>query len=236
VSPTRRLVLLVLAVGALTTAAIVLPLRSLPDTVANLGPAAPVVAVAAAAVLLVALVPRTPISFACGLLFGAGAGTVCALAAALTAAAVTFAAGRWLGRGFVVRHAGRTWNRLEGWIAREGVLAVAAVRALPLGPYGLVGYVYGASGVRIRDFAFGTLVAGIPSSVTYALLGAAVARPGDLDGLALLPLAFGLALSAAVLLRARFNRVPSSQVTTGASTTGKRADHDERYGTTSRHY
>ena len=223
---------LVLTVGVLTAIALRLPLGALPEAVARLGPLAPVVGVVVGAALLVALIPRTPISLACGLLFGAALGAVCALLIALTAAAVTFAAGRWLGRDFVVRHllghagaAGRVgaadaagagrrrrrwvrldsrrWARLEEWVTREGVLAVAAVRALPIGPYGLGGYVYGTSGVRVRDYALGTLIAGAPSAVSYALLGAAVASPGPLAPVTLVPLGFGPALSVAVLLRAR---------------------------------
>ena len=99
------------------------------------------------AALLVALVPRTPVSFACGLLFGTVIGTLCALLVALVAATVTFVAGRLLGREFVARRGGRRFAALESWITREGMLAVAAVRSLPLGPYGLAGYAYGASAV-----------------------------------------------------------------------------------------
>lgn len=205
---------LVLSVVLLAVIALRLPLGELPQTVARLGPLAPVVGVMVGAVLLVAMIPRTPVSLACGLLFGATLGAVCALLIALAAAAVTFAAGRWLGRDFVARHlargggdpdhpATRRWARLEAWVTREGMLAVAAVRALPIGPYGLGGYVYGTSGVRVRDYALGTLIAGAPSAVSYALLGAAVASPGSLSPMALLPLGFGLALSAAVVLRAR---------------------------------
>jgi uncharacterized membrane protein YdjX (TVP38/TMEM64 family) len=203
VNPTRRLAVLILAIIGLALAAWFLPLHAVPGLVGHLGTAAPVVGVLVGAVLLIALVPRTPVSLACGLLFGAAAGAVCALLVALLAAAVTFAAGRLLGREFVVRHSGARFARLESWITREGMLAVAAVRALPIGPYGLVGYAYGASAIRTRHYTAGTLISAAPSAVTYALLGAAVAEPGHLRPLALLPLGLGLALSAAVLIRSR---------------------------------
>jgi uncharacterized membrane protein YdjX (TVP38/TMEM64 family) len=203
VNPTRRLAVLVLAVIGLAVTVWFLPLHAVADLVGRLGPAAPVVGVLVGAVLLVALVPRTPVSLACGLLFGAAAGAVCALLVALVAAAVTFAAGRVLGREFVVRHAGARFARLESWITKEGTLAVAAVRALPIGPYGLVGYAYGASAIRVRHYAAGTLISAAPSAVTYALLGAAVAGPGRPRPLSLLPLGLGLVLSAAVLIRSR---------------------------------
>jgi uncharacterized membrane protein YdjX (TVP38/TMEM64 family) len=205
VSPGWRVMLLIATVAGLAALAFSLPLASVPAGVAQLGPVAPLVAVAIGGALLAALVPRTPVSLACGLLFGATLGTVCALGAALIAATVTFAAGRALGRDFVARRAGRYWRRLEAWIDREGVLAVATMRALPLGPYGLSGYAYGASAVRVRAYAIGTVVAGAPSALSYAMLGAAVARPGAISPLSLVPLGFGLLLSLALVVRARLS-------------------------------
>ena len=195
-----------LGIAALAVAAALLPLHSLPAAVGELGPVAPVVGVALGTALLMALVPRTPISVACGLIFGAGLGVACALATTAVAAATTFLAGRLLGREFLLRHAGhrtgRTWDRVERWIAREGTLAVAAVRSFPLAPYGLVGYAYGASGVRVRHYALGSLIAGTPSAVAYALLGAAVGGAGH-NPLTYVLLPFGLILAAVVTIRTR---------------------------------
>lgn len=221
-SPTRRMIVFVLAVAALATAAMLLPLETVPSAVDRLGPLAPLAGVIVGAALLMALVPRTPISIACGLLFGAALGAVSALVLAMVAAAVTFVVGRLLGRDFVIRAAGRgwssgrlrprptsagsglrRWHTLERWISREGVLAVAAVRATPLGPYGLVGYAYGASNVRVRDYAVGTLIAGTPSAVTGAMLGAAIGGAGEASVLTLAPLAFGLLLATVVAIRTR---------------------------------
>ncbi len=202
-SPTRRMIVFVLVVAALATAAMLLPLETVPAAVDRFGPLAPLAGVIVGAGLLVALVPRTPISIACGLLFGAALGAVSALVLAMVAAAVTFVVGRVLGRDFVIRAAGRRWQRLERWISREGVLAVAAVRATPLGPYGLVGYAYGASNVRVSDYALGTLIAATPSAVTGAMLGAAIGAAGEVSVLTLAPLAFGLLLATVVAVRTR---------------------------------
>jgi uncharacterized membrane protein YdjX (TVP38/TMEM64 family) len=203
--------LLVAAVVGLALAALLLPLDAIPGAVARLGPLAPVAGVLVGAALLVALVPRTPVSVACGLLFGATLGTVSALAVMVVGASVTFAAGRLLGRDFMVswaqrlagRRMRRVWEAVERWIDREGILAVAAVRSVPLAPYGLVGYAYGASGVRVRDYAVGTVLAGSPSAVTYALLGAALGVAGQASPLTLLPLGIGILLTTTVAVRTR---------------------------------
>ena len=81
-------------------------------------------------------------------------------------------------------------NRL---ISRHGVLAVAAVRMIPVAPYSLVNLAAGAVHVPFRDFVLGTFlgmspgVVGItffesqleqmirnPSAVTFAVLSGAV--------------------------------------------------------------
>jgi Uncharacterized conserved protein len=210
-SPGRRLVVLMASVAVLAAAAWSAPLDAIPEAVTRLGPVAPVAGVVVGALLLAALVPRTPISVACGLLFGPTTGSICALAVAMVGAAATFLAGRWLGRQSIQRWAhraagrrvDRAWAAVERWIAREGVLAVAAVRSLPMAPFGLVGYAYGASVVRVRDYALGTTLASSPSAVTYALLGAAVVAAEDAAPLTLLPLALGVVLSTTVAVRTR---------------------------------
>jgi uncharacterized membrane protein YdjX (TVP38/TMEM64 family) len=202
------LVALVVGVASLAVVAAVMPIHTVPAAMTELGPAGPVVGIAVGAALLVALVPRTPISVACGLIFGATLGCVCAIAAMLLGAAVTFGVGRRLGREFLARRVGagdgrlaRAWRRLERWIARESTLAVAAVRSFPIAPYGLVGYAYGASNVRMRDYALGTFMAGTPSAIAYALLGASIEGTGRASMLTYAPLACGILLIGAATLR-----------------------------------
>jgi uncharacterized membrane protein YdjX (TVP38/TMEM64 family) len=132
---------------------------------------------------------------ACGLLFGPVLGVACALLVAVAAAVITFAAGRRLGRDFLVRHSGDRLTRLDGWISGQGVLSVAAVRSLPIGPYGLAGYAYGATGTPVRDYVLGTAIAAPPAAVTYAVLGAAVASPGTVGPVSLVSAGIGLLFS-----------------------------------------
>ena len=191
----RRLFLLAVTVGALAGAAFFIPLDAAPRVANALGAAGPAAAVAAGALLVAAMVPRTAVSFACGALFGVFDGFWCALAAALLAAVLTFLAGRWAGHGFIAARAGGRLHRLDGWLARRGLLAVIVVRLLPLAPYGLVGYAYGASSVRRRHYITGSLIGAAPSCFSYAVIGAAVVSPGHLNPITLLPAAFGMLVS-----------------------------------------
>jgi uncharacterized membrane protein YdjX (TVP38/TMEM64 family) len=187
---------LALGVGLVAIAASQTPLGSIPAAVRDLGVFGPLAAVAAAAALLMALVPRTAISLACGLLFGALAGAGVALVAAVSAATATFWLGRWAGHSAVQRRLRGRLARADAWLARRGTLAVVVVRLLPIAPFGLVGYAYGSSATRFRHYLLGTAIGGTPSSFAYATIGAAVVSPGGASLLTYLPACLGLLATA----------------------------------------
>ncbi|WP_328467090.1 VTT domain-containing protein [Actinoplanes sp. NBC_00393] len=203
----RRLVrfgMLAAVVGALALAATTLPLQEIGASVDDLGPGAPAAVAVVGGLLLSVLVPRTAITLLCGLLLGAATGALAALAAAIIAATATYYAGRWAGRGALQARAGSRLARLDGWLNRRGLAAVLLVRFLPLAPFGLVGYAYGTTSVCRKRYLLGTTIAAIPSTVTYAVIGAAVAAPGEMNAATLAPAAIGFALSTAIVLRWRY--------------------------------
>ncbi|HWG97884.1 MAG TPA: TVP38/TMEM64 family protein [Pilimelia sp.] len=191
----RRLLLLTATVLALAGAAALLPLESARQAVADIGPAGPVAAVLAGALLIASLTPRTAVTLACGALFGAAEGFWCALAAAVLGATVTYLAGHWAGRGVLCARVNSRLARLDGWLAQRGILAVVVVRLLPLAPYGLIGYAYGTTSVRHRDYFLGTFLGAIPSCFSYAVIGAAVVAPGEINPLVYLPATLGMLVS-----------------------------------------
>jgi phosphatidylserine/phosphatidylglycerophosphate/cardiolipin synthase-like enzyme/uncharacterized membrane protein YdjX (TVP38/TMEM64 family) len=157
-------------------------------------PAAPLLVLGGYALASLLAVPITLLIVATALVFGPLAAFLYALSGALAGAALGFGAGRVLGRDFVRRVAGRRINVLSRRLAQRGVLAMVAVRILPVAPFTVVNLVAGASHIRFRDFALGTVigllpgVTGItlfsdrviaaarqPSALTLATLGAVVA-------------------------------------------------------------
>src|SRR5918997_1134265 len=198
-----RFGVLALIVGSLAALAGVLPLREIADAVVALGPAAAVAVAVVGGLLLSVLVPRTAITLACGALLGAGIGAATALDAAVIAAVATYYAGRWAGRGALGAKAGGRMQRLDGWLNRRGLSAVLLVRFLPLAPFGLIGYAYGTTSVCRKQYLLGTLLAAIPSTVTYAVIGAAVVAPGELNPLTLAPALIGFTLTTTIVVRWR---------------------------------
>jgi uncharacterized membrane protein YdjX (TVP38/TMEM64 family) len=198
-----RFGILALVVGALAALAGVLPLREIGDAVVALGPAAAFAVAVVGGLLLSVLVPRTAITLACGALLGAATGAATALAAAVIAAVATYYAGRWAGRGALGAKAGGRMQRLDGWLNRRGLAAVLLVRFLPLAPFGLVGYAYGTTSVCRKRYLLGTTLASIPSAVTYAVIGAAVVAPGEMNPLTLAPALIGFTLTTTIVVRWR---------------------------------
>jgi uncharacterized membrane protein YdjX (TVP38/TMEM64 family) len=190
-------------VAGLAVAASVLPLREIADAVVALGPAAAVAIAVVGGLLLSVLVPRTAITIACGALLGAPTGAATALAAAVIAAIATYYAGRWAGRGALGAKAGGRMERLDGWLNRRGLAAVLLVRFLPLAPFGLIGYAYGTTSVCQKRYLLGTTLASIPSAVSYAVIGAAVTAPGELNPMSLAPALIGFTLTTTIVYRWR---------------------------------
>ena len=109
--------------------------------------------------------PVTLLIFAAAFALPGWAAVVCSLLGCILSAAALYGAGAGVGRKYVSRIAGRRLNRVNRLISRQGALAVAAVRMLPVAPYSLVNLAAGAVRVPFRDFVLGTLLGMTPGVV-----------------------------------------------------------------------
>ena len=103
--------------------------------------------------------------------FGPWLGFLYAGAGALASAAVTYAIGAALGRRAIENVMGPRLNRVRRSIVRRGVLAVAAVRLVPVAPFTMVNLVAGASRVRFADYIVGTIIGMAPGIILMSALG-----------------------------------------------------------------
>jgi phospholipase D1/2 len=168
-------------------------------------PLAPLGVAAFYALASLLFVPVTLLVVATAVVFEPLEGVVYALSGVLTASAATFAVGRLLGRSHVRKAAGRRLNEVSRRIARRGILAVAAVRMVPIAPFTLVNLVAGASHVRLRDFLLGTFIGVVPGILGIVVLEASVEelirRPGLEGALAVVLVLGALAVTFALLRR-----------------------------------
>lgn len=159
-------------------------------------PFAPLVVIVSFVLASLAMVPVTLLIAVVGLVFGTLAGVCYALIGALGSALAAYLLGRLLGRDAMRRFAGSAVNRLSRKVARRGVVAMAAVRVLPIAPFTIVNLVAGASHIRLRDYILGTLIGmgpGIALTVVFIdRLVDAMRDPG--------PLHIGIAAAIAVAM------------------------------------
>jgi uncharacterized membrane protein YdjX (TVP38/TMEM64 family) len=173
--PSRRLVgIVAAAVPAVVAAALLLPHSpaGLRDLLLSLGPAAPVIAIAAWILLTPALFPGTVLAAAGGLAFGGLAGAALAFAGATAGGLAAFAVARTV-RGPVGRFVAQRprLRRIHDVLERRGFSALLAARLMPGVPAGWLHYVAGASPVRARAFGAAIAIGALLRTVPYALLG-----------------------------------------------------------------
>ena len=141
------------------------------------GWAGAVVFVVGYALLVLVPSPASVLTILGGALFGLWWGTLLAWAGALLGATGGFLLGRRLGRPTVDRMLHGRLQEADQVLARHGLVAVLAVRLLPVFPFTPINYASGLLGVRPRDYLLGTAVGIVPGALAYAAVGAAGADP-----------------------------------------------------------
>jgi phosphatidylserine/phosphatidylglycerophosphate/cardiolipin synthase-like enzyme/membrane protein DedA with SNARE-associated domain len=130
---------------------------------------APLLVIAGFAVAGSLAIPLTLLVVAAVLAFGPFSGFFYSLAGAELSALLNYAAGRGASRDLVRRYAGKRLNRISRKLSRRGVLTIITLRIVPVAPFAVINLVAGASHIRLRDFALGTLVGLLPGVAAIAL-------------------------------------------------------------------
>jgi phospholipase D1/2 len=131
------------------------------------------------------LFPRPVITLFAVVALGPWLGFACAFVGILAAALATYAAGMRVDRETVRRLAGRRAERVREALGHKGVLAVTAVRLVPLAPFVVVNVIAGALRIRFTHFAVGTALGILPGTAAATVLGdqlvTALRTPGAVD-------------------------------------------------------
>ena len=178
--PPRSLIAVAaVAIAAFAAAATLLPHSpsALHELVLSVGPAAPVIALAAWIVLTPALFPGTAMAAAGGLAFGALGGAALAWGGAVAGGMAAFFLARTAARAPVERLARRHSRlvRVHALLERRGFAAVLAARLTPGVPATGLHYAAGVSPVGARAFAGAIAIGALLRTVPYAVLGQGLA-------------------------------------------------------------
>lgn len=119
----------------------------------------------------VLLFPRPLITFAAVVAFGPGLGFTYAMTGILIAALFTYIGGRMLKRSTVRNLAGEGLNSISGTLRKRGLVAVAALRLVPLAPFAVEGLLAGAMHIKLWHFMVGTFIGMLPGTLTATVFG-----------------------------------------------------------------
>jgi uncharacterized membrane protein YdjX (TVP38/TMEM64 family) len=145
------------------------------DAVAATGPVAPLVYLAASAVLAAIFVPGPLLAAGSGFLFGPLLGTFVTLGSTVTTATIAALIGRRAGRNSAQALLGAEWaGRIDAQIQQRGMWAVVGQRFVPGISDALASYAFGAFGMPLWQMALGAFIGSAPRAFVYTALGASI--------------------------------------------------------------
>lgn len=154
---------------------------------------APLIVVGTFIVAGAVMFPVTVLIAATAAAFGPWLGFAYAGAGALASALVTYGIGAALGKRTLRDLLGPRLNRVRQRVAKRGVIAVAAIRLVPVAPFTIVNLAAGASSIPVFDYMAGTFIGMLPGMIMISAVGNQFAR------IMTHPTAFDLGLLAAAV-------------------------------------
>lgn len=159
----------------LVTVRRVVEIEAVRTAIAGSGPVAPLVYVAASAVLAAIFVPGPLLAAGSGLLFGPLLGTIVTLGSTAATATIAALLGRHAGRDSARALIGAEWaQRIDSQIRRRGLWAVVGQRFIPGISDALAAYAFGAFGMPLWQMAAGAIIGSAPRAFVYTALGASI--------------------------------------------------------------
>ncbi|MGE5524551.1 MAG: VTT domain-containing protein [Rhodospirillaceae bacterium] len=134
-------------------------------------PWAPLVVMAAYTPASIVMFPRPLITLFAVIAFGPWLGWVTAMSGILLAALAVYWVGRMMRRGTVRRLAGHSVNRISEVLRRRGLVAMTALRLVPIAPFSVESLVAGALRLRARDLLGGTFLGMLPGTLAATVFG-----------------------------------------------------------------
>lgn len=148
-------------------------------------PWAPLVVLAAYTPASIIMFPRPLITLFAVVAFGAWLGFAYAMGGILIAAVASYVAGRMLDRETVRRLAGAGLNRVSERLRQRGLLAVTALRLVPMAPFAVEGLVAGAIRIKLWHLTLGTFIGMLPGTLATTVFGnqleAALRDPAEIN-------------------------------------------------------
>lgn len=131
----------------------------------------PIVTILAYTPVAFTLFPRPLLTLFAVIAFGPIEGFVYAMLGIELSAWVSFVLGKAMNRNTVRRIAGTRLNGILHVLRRRGLVAMTALRLVPIAPFLVEGVVAGAARVKFSDFMIGTALGMLPGTLTSTVFG-----------------------------------------------------------------
>ncbi len=131
----------------------------------------PIVTVLAFTPASYVMFPRPLITLFAVIAYGPIWGFVIAMSGIQVAAWTSYVAGERLDPGTVRRMAGAKLDKILQVLRRRGLIAMTALRLVPLAPFAVEGVVAGAIRMRMWEFLLGTAIGILPGTLTSTVFG-----------------------------------------------------------------
>lgn len=176
---------------------------------------APLLVVAAYTPACLILFPRPLITLFAIIAFGPLVAAGYALAGILLAAAATYWMGTWLNPAMVRRISGEKLNHISEILRERGLLAVTALRLVPIAPFSVEGVVAGAIRIKLWHFMGGTFLGTLPGTFATTVFGlqisAGLRNAGAINYWIIGGVVLLLAVGSLLVKRWLFNSAPRSR-------------------------
>ena len=152
-------------------------IEKLRSTIRSYGIFAPIISIAIWIIALTVLVPLAPLAVGSGAIFGVFWGTIYTIIGITIGSLIPFLIAKSLGEEFVTNLFKNKYESIHEFnkkLEKNGFLAVALIRFMPLIPHNASNYVFGVTKVKTKDYILGTIIGVIPESFILAYFGAAV--------------------------------------------------------------
>lgn len=176
------------------------------ETIAALGPWAPIAHIALFTIATVFFVPGAIFGLVGGVLFGPLWGTVYNLTGATLGATTAFLVARYVASDWVRGKAGGRLQRLIIGVEEEGWRFVAFTRLVPLFPFNLLNYALGLTRIPLSHYVLASLICMFPGTLAFTWLAYAGREALAGHDTAIRYGLIALALLAAIAILPRFAR------------------------------
>jgi uncharacterized membrane protein YdjX (TVP38/TMEM64 family) len=131
----------------------------------------PLVVMAAYSPAAFVMFPRPLITLFAVIAFGPWLGFVTAMTGIVGAALSTYYAGRVLPASTIRHLAGEKVDRMSAVLRRRGLIAVFAVRIIPVAPFFIEGMIAGTVRIKVWHYVVGTILGMAPGTLTTTVFG-----------------------------------------------------------------